>query len=101
MKANYCDECKHFAASKMLAVCLRGHRPRFYVPKNTGDTTYGYKRKCGDYRPSAPACTGKPVTDVRAHVRADEVCNICCGQIGLAGDCFCTDSGEMALTPNT
>lgn len=29
-----------------------------------------------------------------------QACNVCCGRIGLAGDCFCTDSGDMVLTPN-
>ena len=55
MKAKHCDECKHFAPYRPIGstekvVCWRGHRPRFYTPKGAGDTDYGYKRKCDDYK---------------------------------------------------
>lgn len=62
MKARHCDECKHgrpYGAKKRWAIgiitagmgCEKGHVPRFYLPKHTLDTGYGWKRRCDDFAP--------------------------------------------------
>ena len=68
MKAKQCDECRHFyigAASRVpenlivtkelcafpgCVACLRGHCPRFYVPQSETDDTWGWKRRCDDFK---------------------------------------------------
>ena len=51
MKTRYCDECKHFGGPnfKSIGVCKLGHKPKFFMPKNALDPTYGFKRKCAEY----------------------------------------------------
>ena len=31
--------------------CAKGHKPRFYMPRNYSDIDYGWKRRCDDFRP--------------------------------------------------
>lgn len=52
MKAKHCDECKYFKKTIVspLTPCKLRHKPRWYSPKGAGDTDYGYKRKCDDYK---------------------------------------------------
>jgi len=52
MKTRHCAQCKHQDWKPDRAVCVKGHRPKFFVAKTmyqamTDD--YGYKRKCADY----------------------------------------------------
>lgn len=54
MKAKNCDECKFFHAPSELrprASCAKGHKPRFYSPKNGNpyDFDWGWKRRCNDF----------------------------------------------------
>ena len=55
-KASYCIDCQrrslHGEYSEKLE-CLKGHRPRFYKPKNPKlywAEDYGWKRICSDYK---------------------------------------------------
>jgi hypothetical protein len=34
--------------------CHKGHKPRFYLPRDMMDTTWGWKRKCADYKQAKP-----------------------------------------------
>ena len=52
MKTRHCAQCKHQDWKPDRAVCLKGHKPKFFVAKTmyqamTDD--YGYKRKCADF----------------------------------------------------
>ena len=49
----HCDTCRWWQGSVVYMPeheCSRGHRPNFYLPKSPDDTTYGYKRRCEDWR---------------------------------------------------
>ena len=58
MKASHCDEC-NYATVKWyeykgppafdMLTCAKGHKPRHYMPRNAMDTSYGWKRVCGDF----------------------------------------------------
>lgn len=62
-KTQYCDECQfHQYRTGKIAEgaarrsddtlrCLRGHKPRFYHPKNGNfyNSSWGYKRRCDDF----------------------------------------------------
>jgi hypothetical protein len=60
MKTQHCDQCIHFLFEEQVqqgsrwithvGLCLLGHKPKFYKPKSTLDTGYGYKRKCSDFK---------------------------------------------------
>ena len=60
MKARHCDECCHFDLKEdefgrpIPPVCLKGHRPRFYMPKGPMDGDWGYKRRCEDFEEPDP-----------------------------------------------
>lgn len=70
MKTRQCDECAQFLAEEQnfhgfwitrVGLCLLGHKPRFYQPKATLDTSWGYKRKCAEYIPmGVDKGVGKP-----------------------------------------
>lgn len=58
MKAKHCDECKHATVKWYeykcppafdVLTCAKGHKPRHYMPRNAMDTSYGWKRVCGDF----------------------------------------------------
>jgi hypothetical protein len=52
MKTQNCEYCLHanFIFTEAKFLCLKGHKPRFYLPKNDIHTeNWGYKRKCLDY----------------------------------------------------
>lgn len=46
--AAHCDECKHGNLGDTVT-CGKGHKPKFYLPRNVLDTEYGWKRVCGDF----------------------------------------------------
>jgi len=56
-KTQYCDECKYkrdlIPLSRSDLLCEKGHRPRFYKPKNLHQvvfgSSWGYKRRCDDF----------------------------------------------------
>ena len=58
-KTRYCDDCTHFDyIGPSPAVCLLGHKPRFYEARSESDLadrTWGYKRRCEDFCPVATA----------------------------------------------
>lgn len=55
MKAKHCEECWFFHQPSEIrprAGCQKGHKPRFYAPKNISKAQrgdYGWKRKCEDF----------------------------------------------------
>ena len=53
-KTRRCDECLFFYYVKGTnwTVCLKGHKPRFYMPRSDYDYTCGYKRRCADFQPA-------------------------------------------------
>ena len=71
IETRFCDECAHadygFIAYPKIEggtpfVCLKGHKPRFYKPRNLENGylafDWGYKRRCEDFEPEAD--TGAP-----------------------------------------
>ncbi len=45
-----CDECQHRCYLDKKLVCLKGHKPRFMMPKNELDDNFGWKRLgCKDF----------------------------------------------------
>lgn len=53
MKAKDCLTCKqHSLHGKYgeILVCAKGHKPRFYMPRNNFD--FGWKRRCLDFEMS-------------------------------------------------
>jgi len=59
LKTRHCEECKFFRQSTCWpnkeASCAKGHRLRFYLPRYPMDLDCGYKRRCEDFVPTAPA----------------------------------------------
>ena len=53
-KTRHCDECQHFDAALLDAgegwPCGEGHKPRFYQPTSEGDLSWGWKRRCEDFK---------------------------------------------------
>lgn len=55
MKTKHCEECRFFhhpSEIRPRAGCQKGHKPRFYAPKNISKAQrgdYGWKRKCEDF----------------------------------------------------
>ena len=57
MKTQWCEECRHFDGDLLDRLgrgnpCTKGHRPRFYNPKNLTQAhtgIYGWKRRCEDF----------------------------------------------------
>lgn len=53
MQTRNCEECKHsqsYLPEEMR--CLKGHKPRFYTPKDISDAmrgNWGWKGKCEDF----------------------------------------------------
>ena len=51
MKAKWCIECQHHSSAGEFdekMVCAKGHKPRFYMPKDGNPySDYGWKRRCG------------------------------------------------------
>jgi hypothetical protein len=48
MKTRNCDDCAHHKWPGDS--CEKGHMPRFYKPRSPVDTSFGFKRKCGDFK---------------------------------------------------
>jgi hypothetical protein len=49
-KAHHCEDCQHrewFPISFLR--CKKGHKPRFYTPRNPHDGDFGWKRRCADF----------------------------------------------------
>ena len=48
-----CADCTlgNWDASIGAFDCTVGHKPRFYKPRHSNDTEWGWKRKCKDFRP--------------------------------------------------
>lgn len=52
----HCEECWHFDGTKAvedLPPCEKGHKTRFYRPKDDvdpHDSSWGWKRKCEDFK---------------------------------------------------
>ena len=42
-----CFACTNFVPTEEL--CIKGHKPRFYMPKHPLDFNFGFKRKCLDF----------------------------------------------------
>lgn len=71
MKARHCDECKHATVKWYeykgppafdVLTCAKGHKPRYYMPRNAMDTGYGWKRVCGDFEaPNARLSGASPL----------------------------------------
>lgn len=57
MKTQYCHDCIHKSFPEILGKlkCRKGHKPRFYMPRDNNplDTLYGWKRKCADFESEA------------------------------------------------
>lgn len=54
-KARFCDECVYFRGcplGKPRPPCIKGHSPRFYMPRTTLDQRWGWKRACTDFTTS-------------------------------------------------
>ncbi len=55
MKIKYCMECQHrffkTNSEESLLKCGKGHKPKFYLPKNGNPyfTNWGWKRNCSDF----------------------------------------------------
>ena len=51
-KTKQCDECEHCQELnfRRTTPCSLGHRPRFYQPTSEGDMSWGWKRKCEDFK---------------------------------------------------
>lgn len=56
----YCDECEFHRYELVTVgkdlheerlVCLKGHKPKFYLPSRIQVDDFGYKRRCGDFEP--------------------------------------------------
>ena len=65
MKTRHCDECKHCDMRPLAGmVCEKGHKPRFYMPRDSYPYSngWGWKRKCFDYD------EGKPKSIEERHV---------------------------------
>jgi hypothetical protein len=48
----YCEDCQHREFVKVSDLrCLKGHKPRFYLPRNGDpyDANWGWKRRCADF----------------------------------------------------
>ena len=54
--AKQCIECRFFFddAIDLDPVCAHGHQLRFYVPKNSHDKDWGWKRRCDEFNPLKP-----------------------------------------------
>lgn len=52
MKTKHCMYCEHIGQLHYTGECLKGHKPRFYMPRNNDpyDDGYGYKKKCADFK---------------------------------------------------
>ncbi len=48
MKTKHCDKCKHYTNNEN-EVCELEYKPRFYVPRNSPYSDFGYKKKCKDF----------------------------------------------------
>ncbi len=57
-KASHCDQCSHATLKWYVyrggepfdvLICDYHHKPRHYMPRNAIDTSYGWKRACGDF----------------------------------------------------
>ncbi len=46
-KTRNCGDCKHRISFRVE--CSKGHRPRFYPPKDERDDNWGFKRRCVDF----------------------------------------------------
>ena len=55
MKTKNCDECRNASPPHFERVCMVGHTPRFYMPRNHADNDYGYKSRCEDFNKKAEA----------------------------------------------
>ena len=52
-KAKKCDECEHWdetLAAYLLPPCGIGHKPRFYQQRTGYGPSWGWKRKCDDFK---------------------------------------------------
>lgn len=57
MKAKHCDFCQHHDYARIKKqerlICKKGHKPRFYMPKDDFDAQWGddwgWKRRCNDF----------------------------------------------------
>ena len=53
-KTRHCEECWHMdrriEALDANAVCKLKHKPRFYQPTSEGDMSWGWKRRCEDFK---------------------------------------------------
>ncbi len=49
-KTRQCADCEHAAWGKHACACTKGHRLRFYIPRDALDRDCGYKRRCADYK---------------------------------------------------
>lgn len=49
-------DCAHADASVHigLQICSKGHKPRFYMPRDELDLDWGWKRKCTDFQERVP-----------------------------------------------
>lgn len=63
LKTRHCDGCIHFAYDRQDAeetgdLCSKGHRPRFYLPRNHNphDPIMGWRRKCADFEAYETRC---------------------------------------------
>jgi len=55
LKARQCTGCAHlyFSFKRGITIyCGKGHKPRFYQPRNELDQDWGWKRRCSDFLPS-------------------------------------------------
>jgi hypothetical protein len=56
MKAKDCLECAHLYRlfkADINVYCAKGHKPRFYHPRNELDQDWGWKRRCDDFAPKS------------------------------------------------
>ena len=52
-KTRWCDGCVWwvwiYGFVNKRGMCLKGHRPRFYMPRGPMDMEWGFKRRCADF----------------------------------------------------
>jgi hypothetical protein len=50
-RAAQCLDCRHRSLNDEAGrlACLRGHKPRFYPPRDMRDVSWGWKRRCSDF----------------------------------------------------
>jgi hypothetical protein len=49
-----CDHHREVFEPVVTLICAKGHKPRFYLPRDMMDADWGWKRQCEEFKSRFP-----------------------------------------------